>query len=320
MREPLGSLLREWPVTVLDRAGQQAFWDRQAPDYDQADMTRDNEGELDLVRALCQQFCLSGYKLDDVVTLGGAVGSRDPKVVMEVFERHSMWPEHIYFNDLSGPMTEHALKGSLASYPRDQTKVVAIPGPVHEIAKHIPPIPRRVIIGVYRAEAFTTANPHYGYPLTGLEEYEKNADRIGTHLIIRPVRLTDEEYIHMNTRMLYSSEYEPERKSIVQTHIAQCVNIPPMDAIQVIGTHHDREGYFLSHWFTECGIRRLIAQSFNPERIVSMSLMSCSKGFVLCIDPVDQPRGIVTILNNVMGNILPNEQIRTLRAIDMFSK
>lgn len=309
-----------WPVPVLDRAGQEAFWDRQVLDYDQADMTRDNEGELDLVRTLCQQFCLSGYQAEDVVSLGGAVGSRDPKVVMEVLERHAKWPDHIYFNDLSEPMTKQALKVSLGSYASDRTAVELLPGPVHEIGERIPAMPRRVIIGVYRAEAFTTANPHYGYPLTGLAEYDKNADKIGTHLVIEPVHLADNGYADINTRIVYESEDSPERKEIVRTQLAHCLGITSVDAIRVIGRHRGQEGYFLSHWFTERGIRRLITQCFSHERTASMSLMSCAKGFVLCIDPVEQPRGVVTMLNNVIGNIIPDEQLETLRVIDRFTR
>lgn len=310
----------DWPTPILNRAGQKAFWDRQAPDYDQADMTRDNEGELDLVRALCQQFCLEGYVAEDVVTLGGAVGSRDPGVVTEVLERYSQWPSHIYFNDLSESMTEQALKGALNSYPTKQTQITVLSGPIHEISRNIPSIPRRVIIGVYRMESFTTANPHYGYPLTGLEEYEKNADKVGTHLLIEPVCVDGDSYTDIDVRIVTSTDDTSDQKKHIYTRLSDCIDVKSIDAIRIVGRHRTCEGFFLSHWFSEIGIRKLITASFGFERLSSMSLMPCAKGFVLCIDPLEQPRGIVTILNNVVGNILPDEQIHTLRAIDKLSR
>lgn len=311
----------QWPRPVLDRAGQRAFWDRQAGDYDHAEMTIDNEGELDLVRTLCHQFCRNGYEAEDVVTLGGAVGSRDPKVVTEVLEHHATWPKHIYFNDLSEPMTKQALEVTLALYPRDRTKVVVLPGPIHEIGTQIPAVHRRVVVGVYRAEALISTNPGIGYSLSGLERYGRNADKIGTHLIIEPVRLTTDGYAEFDDiHFHYSNGDSSEQKGSTRVQVQRCLDLGSVDALRVIGRHETHEGYFLSHWFTEQGIRRLVANCFAPERISSMSLMPCAKGFVLCIDPTERPLGIVTMLNNVIGNVLPDEQFETLRTIDRFSR
>lgn len=308
-----------WTVPVLDRSGQETFWDRQVLGYDQADMTRDNEGELDLVRALCQQYCLKGYQAEDVVCLGGAVGSRDPKVVMDMFERHKIRPKRIYFNDLSESMANQAMKSVLSSYSTGGTEVTLIPGPIHEIGENIPAMPRRVIIGVYRIDAFTMANPHYGYPLTGLEEYEKNADIIGTQLLIEPMRLTGKGYEGVNPQIIHHSNGLPEHKERTLSELNEYAKISSADALRIIGRHENLTGYFLSHWFSEQGVRQLVTQCFSSSRISTMSLMPCAKGFVLCIDPVEEPRGIVTVLNNVIGNIIPSEQMETLRVIEKLS-
>ena len=309
-----------WPAPVLDRAGQQSFWDRQAVNYDRADMTRDNEGELALVRALCQQFCLSGYEAEDVVTLGGAVGSRDPKVVLDVLGQHGNMPEHIYFNDLSVEMAQQAQRMNLGANRAGSIEVNTLVGPIHEICEHIPVKPRRVIIGVYRAESLVQAVPHYGYPLTGLEEYERNAQIVGARLIIEPVRLESAVYIHMQIRILHSSDYAEEIRLQCRRQIESCARLPSLHAIRVVDQHADQEGFFLSHWFSEVGIRALVGASFSSDRLGTLSLVPCAKGYVLCIDPVEPPRGIVTVLNNVIGNVLPGEQVATLRSIDRISR
>lgn len=301
-----------WPVSVLDRAGQQAFWDRQAADYELADMTLDNGGELDLVRELCRQFCRTGYHAEDVVTLGGAVGSRDPKVVLEVLEHNGKRPTTVYFNDLSEPMTKKAVATELASYAA-QGACKALPGPIHEAARLIVSRPRRIIVGIYRMDAFVSANPHYGYELDGLAEYQKNAEKIGTHLVIEPVCLSGDGYVVLPQRTTaYSGTPLPKHAAAT---IAARAQGSRFDAMRVIGTHPGQEGFFLSHWYTEAGIRKLLSRCFSEQQLANLSLMPCAKGFVICIDPPEPPQGIVTILNNVVGNVLPHEQVATLRAI-----
>jgi len=307
-------------MPVLDRAGQEAFWDRQVSGYDQADMTLDNEGELDLVHALCGEFCQLGYRAEDVVTLGGAVGSRDPKIVMDALRESGQLPSHIYFNDLSELMTRQALKTSLEPYLESGTKVSALSGPIHEVGDQIPHMPRRVIIGVYRDEAFVTANPAQGYQFSGFEEYRRNAERIGTHLVIEPVHIGGDGYTSTNARVFASINDHADATDLLFSRISGYINTVVGDALRVTGLHKGYSGFFLSHWFSERGIRCLVAHCFDPERISAMSVRRCAKGFVLCIDPVEPPRGIVTVLNNVIGNILPDEQRPTLATINRISR
>jgi len=41
-----------------------------------------------------------------------------------------------------------------------------------------------------------------------------------------------------------------------------------------------------------------------------------AKGMALVVDPIGvQPQGVVTVLNNVIGNVLPQSQHETLHAI-----
>lgn len=306
-------------MTVLDRAGQQAFWDRQAPDYDAADMTLDNEGELKIVESLTRDQLLKNGHIDDVVTLGGAVGSRDPKVVVDIVQGCSSALSHIYFNDLSPKMTSRAVDTVLKPYISDKTGITTFPGPIHEVGDSIPCRPRRVVIGVYRARALIEAYPHLGYSLSGIEEYIKNSSIIGTRLTVEPLDIRNGVYAKPVTQLQLTPDSSAKERVAVNNEIVRQLERERVDAIRIIGTHEDKDGFFISHWFTEEGIINLVRRSFKRDRRGHLSIVPCAKGYVLCIDPIEKPQGMVTILNNVIGNILPDEQIRTLEVIDRIS-
>ena len=237
------------PTPDLDRRGQQIFWDRQAVDYETADMTNDNAGELDLVKELSKQYCCKRYKTNDVVTFGGAVGCRDPKVVLDVLELYGCRPDRVCFNDLSGPMTKRAVETHLQPYAV-QNACVALPGSIHEVASQIEPAPRRIIIGVYRVEAFVSPNPHYGYECDGLTEYHQNESRLGTHFIIEPVCLSGDGYIVREQRLV---TYWEEKAGDAAANFVARAREKGFDAIRVVGCRPGQAGFFLSHWYTEAG-------------------------------------------------------------------
>ena len=179
--------LEMWPMPTLDRAGQEAFWDRQALTYGLADMTRDNVGELTIVEGFCRDFVGRGYVAKDVVALGGANGCRDPLIVTRTLRISGHAPQQIHFNDLSVAMTKAALEGSLAEYKWSGIPVQLLPGPIHEIASQIPVLPRRLLVGAYSARALVEINPQEDYPYTGLEEYVRNRNILGDRFIVEPV-------------------------------------------------------------------------------------------------------------------------------------
>lgn len=307
-----------WPVPALTRAGQEIFWDRQASSYGGADMTLDNEGELALVRRFTKDFLSQGFACDDVVTLGGAIGCRDPRVVMEELALAGKTPRAIFFNDLSTAMVKEAFTTSLLQYQKSGTEIKAIPGAIHEIASQIPPKPRRIILGVYSASALVTPKPEEKFSRAGLDEYVHNRAILGDRFILEPVRFKDGGWRGMGERTIVMSGARdplPASTASVKRYLRE----RDMGAVRVIGEHAGLSGYFLSHWFSEMGITQLVRECFNAQRQVSMRMLKCAKGFVLCIDPIAPPQGIVTILNNVVGNVIPHEQMMTLRAIDALS-
>lgn len=307
-----------WSVPPLTREGQEAFWSRQSDSYDTSPLTNDNAGELALVSLLTDRFYQDEYIADDVVTLGGAVGSRDPLVVLEALGTHGRQPSRIFFNDLSEKMVARARRRLNTLYP--SVSVTSLPGAIHEVASGIPAKPRRVIIGVYRAEALLKPEPHYGYPLNGFREYLASAEFLGSRFIFEPVIFKDGALQDINVKFECSPFDSDARKLHIEHLLAEAVRSPATDAIRVIAFDDGQEGFFLSHWYTEEGAKKVVRATMQRDHAERRSIMPVAKGYVLCIDPVTPPRGIVTMLNNVLGNILPHEQIATLNAIDTLSR
>lgn len=307
-------------MPVLDRQAQQAFWDRQAATYSERSMTRDNEGELSVVEKLCDDFVQRGYVAEDVVTLGGANGCRDPRVVMDALARHSQTPRAIYFNDLSEKMVEAACTGSLAEYNQRFIAIASGHGAIHENVAWVPTKPRRVIVGVYKAAALVSTEASKGYTQCGIEGYIRNGGILGNRFTFEAMTSGQDSFEPMGIKSALNAHAAPLRVQIARRVIDACLGDEAVSAIQVLGYSSEDLGQFLSHWYTERGISSLIRRTFAKERLGSISITSCAKGYVICIDSIEPPCGIVTILNNVIGNVLPHEQAETLRTIDRISR
>lgn len=305
-----------WLRPVLDREGQTAFWDRQAASYASQDMTVDNKGELDIVTTLSAEYAENGWPIDDIVTFGGADGCRDPAVIVNALQAVDKKPQSIYFNDLSSAMTQAAYAGALKDYDENGIGVHLLPGPIHEVAEQVPAAPRRVIIGVYRLQALLSEEHKGETRPAGIDSYLRNGSTLGNSFCFEAVTLHSGKYGDFGVQANLNAYASQLKVQMVKRILETCVTDDALGAIRVVGQHNDLPGYFLSHWFVPRGIKEMIHSAFGPGRIASIRMFTCSKGVIFCIDPVETPRGIVTVLNNVIGNVLPHEQLSTLQAID----
>ncbi len=301
------------PFTI---EGQRKFWDRQSGKYESADMTNDNQGELALVMGLCEDYLSRRYPLHDVVTLGGAVGCRDPRVVCDTFEVKDVRPKKIYFNDLSEKMVRHAMETHLSKYV-PASEVVALPGDVAEIGSRIPQMPRRVVIGVYHVEALVNASPAHGYPRDGMTEYLENQTFLGTDFELRWCRINNGAYIPSMDRIVICGELGISDKQMLRLFLEPIIRtkatIEP-GALRVVSRNGYEGEFFISHWYNRSGFEDMLSASFG-HRMRHASIQYCAKGMVAYIDPFEAPRGIATILNNVVGNMLPQQVGKNLKTI-----
>lgn len=311
-------LLGDIAQNIVDDADQRPFWERQAGSYSSAPMTNDNAEELAGVENLCLDFVDRGYTAEDVFAFGGANGCRDPKIVVETLRRCGQRVERIVHNDLAENLVEEAVAEHLSAYPSQGIIVQALAGCAHEIAISLDPKPRRVIIGLYSAEAFIFGDEG-SRNQSGFAGYLCNHHRLGDEFLVQPLRLVGARYEDMGECFHVKAKHAPEMLPPCLGILRTLNDNEELGAIRVIGQHADQEGHFLSHWFTRRGVSELTGACFSRLSDKQLSIQSIPKGFLLCIDPAVPPRGIITLLNNVLGNIAPHWQAPTLRAIDLIS-
>lgn len=310
-----------WRKPQLNVAGQSAFWDAQAAIYEGADMTVDNCQEMDVVIEQCREIPCS-----EIVTLGGAVGCRDPKMILEkLFPMSSSWRSwpRVVFNDLSFQQVEWAKGKVLKTYEDAGLKVTYFPGEIKNVCRNIGiRNPRRLIIGVYDCGSFFEAHPADGYPLCGYDEYLKNCEILGHEFLIDWMRYTPKgNLVSCGVRSEIGSSDSLEDQEAVKTvlqiiyHGTNNGGFKDVIGLQIIGRSPNRNGFFLSHWYKSSGFKRMLVDVF-PVDSFSIKEFHFAKGMVFVVDPVGrEPRGVITVLNNVIGNVLPQSQFETLSAI-----
>jgi hypothetical protein len=309
-----------WCKPVLNVEGQSAFWDAMSEVYEGADMTVDNQKEMDVVIKHCREI-----QYQDLVTLGGAVGCRDPKMILEDLVARGFSGEQlpvVFYNDLSSEQVRKAKESVLKPFTDKGLTIKYLPGEIRNTCGSIPKKPRRLIIGVYDCHSFFNAHPNDGYPSCGFDEYLKNSAILGCDFLMEWVKLTSENRMiscGFRARVGVDDDIGTRTwiKNLVDLSRSSSVGGVGRDitALQIIGRHLDNPGFFLSHWYTQYGFNKLLKSVFNPDRF-AISTETFAKGMVAVVDPIGtQPSGVVTMLNNVIGNVLPDDQFETLCAI-----
>jgi hypothetical protein len=150
-----------WRKPELTRAGQVAFWNRQARTYEATDMTNDNPHEIACVIGKTDPGVHS-----EIITLGGAVGCRDPLLILKAkfcsekegggCSRGGRLPR-VFFNDIAPEMVRKAEESVLAGCRTCGVEMEFYPGPIAEICTWIKrDRSRTLLLGVYSDEGFLT--------------------------------------------------------------------------------------------------------------------------------------------------------------------
>jgi hypothetical protein len=288
--------------------GQRLFWDRQADTYEHASLT-ENEDELTEV---AESVGVIDFKegTADVVVFGGAVGSRDPGVVVDTLLKRGIHPEKIYFNDLSVALVERANEGQLAVYRSQGIQTETLPGRIIDVVAEIPSRPRAFFFGAYSADSLMRMEG-----LDGIDNYLRNPNLVGETLDLQWFSIKKGKYEECGVVESIRSDSKNVQESRKRLISQMENNRETPAAIRVVGTSRDRTGYFLSHWFNEAGLKEIVKEAFDEMRH-QVRLKKCDKCWVVEIrDPNHSPTGVITMLNNVIGNVLPDEQLSTLKAI-----
>jgi hypothetical protein len=308
-----------WRKPYMNVKGQSIFWDAQAKTYEKALMTNDNQKEMDKVLESCKET-----SFEEIITLGGAVGCRDPKMILEDLmscKQDQPLPK-VIFNDLSEKQVDYARDNILKKFEDLGVEISYIPGQIKDICKTIGKgKPRRLIMGVYNCLSFFKADPSAGYPLCGYDEYLQNSATIGDELLIDWVRyVPGGNLVSCGTRSRVSWTDGRDNQTVVK-NMLKTINwgidssIENVLGLQVIGRSENKVGFFLSHWYRPRIFRFMIEEIF-PKNSFCIKEYDFAKGMIFVIDPIDtKTEGVVTILNNVIGNVLPQDQFETLTAV-----
>lgn len=308
-----------WCKPIMSVENQSAFWDAQSEIYEGADMTVDNQKEMEVVIRACREI-----QYQDLITLGGAVGCRDPKMILEDLVSRGANGDQlpvVFFNDLSGQQVRKAKESVLKPFTDKGLTINYLPGEIRNTCGSIPTKPRRLIVGVYNCHSFFNAHPNDGYPNCGFDEYLKNSAILGSDFLMEWVKLTsDNRMVSSGFRARVNVEDGIGNrvwiKNLVDISRGPSGGVMgDITALQIIGRHIDNPGFFLSHWYTQHGFSKLLESVFPSDRF-EISTETFAKGMVFIVDPIGvKPSGVVTVLNNVIGNVLPDDQYETLCAI-----
>ncbi len=307
-----------WQKPEMNVEGQTIFWDDKAPIYDIADMTVDNQPEVDVVIERCREI-----SCEEIITLGGAVGCRDPKMILEdILTRNALEPfPSVTFNDLSPKMVDIARDKVLRRFIEMDFTICFVPGEIRKVCANIGKgKPRRLLIGVYNSRSFFVADPASGYPMCGFDEYSKNREILGVDLLFDWMRFeSDHGLFESGMRSLVCGSDEEKRRLTVKqdlhTFFESIGSSTEIIGLQIVGRTSGRNGFFISHWYRPTVFSRMLASVFPPSSF-TITQYQFAKGMVCSIDPIDRtPCGVITVLNNVIGNVLPHHQLETLVAI-----
>ena len=188
------------------------------------------------------------------------------------------------------------------------------------------PAPRTLLLGIYSASGLFSADVEHGYPMAGFDEYLKNRAVLGDrfwfdHLVFKDGQLkTDSAKLCVSADASESEQAAAKRQlheswNAVNEPVGLALEPRTVAALQVVSAHEGQDGFFLSHWYNPEAIVGLLQTVFSRGEY-EIERVTFPKGMLLSIGRVGRKStGVVTMLNNVLGNILPEEQIPALEAI-----
>ena len=310
-----------WQKPELTRAGQIAFWNGQSTTYARADMTTDNQPEIQHVIEHVRQ-----HDFGEIITLGGAVGCRDPKMILSdaycSTNGHACVPlsdlPSIFFNDLAPEQVEWAKTQILNRCQQECGVSIAFrPGSIHEVCLKIKPAHRVLLLGVYRAESFFKDKREAGTPLTGFDGYLANSETLGDHFWFDWLVWERDELKTESSGFEFTVK-DSGQKRFKQALLGQYKAVSASQkvlALQIVSEKKAKKGYFLSHWYSPSAMTDFLKTIFPPTQF-TMKMIELPKGALFFIKKKQViTSGVITMLNNVQGNIIPSEQVVTLENI-----
>lgn len=270
----------------------QKFWNSVANDYSNSTMTsHQNDFELNIIKDNLNNIS----QLEGIVSLGCANGIRDPIFILENCEIKNL--SEVTCLDISEKMIDEC-KENLKKYNFSKKFIVNKISDLTEFNKDL--LKESIFIcGVYNAN----------YIVQSLEIYKNNIDKIGNYFTITPV-------IYKYDKLLERTDLSLKFNIVDYSYCSEKIlNMQKLDCFYAYNIKTEKE--FVSHFFDSAKLYSLLNTIF-PHKIEVIKDEKYPRYLIFKIinGELNNCNYIITMLNNVLGNILTNEQVLSLQNIN----
>lgn len=302
----MGALFSSWFVSPhqvpKDNVKTKDFWDGVANIYSKSDLTHHMaDFEMDVIELAMKYI----KQLDGLACLGAADGKRDPIGIMNLAIKHNKGiPEELIVNDISPNMVQHAQKNvdDLKLDFSESSKQTYTACPIHLMDPKISGLENKrsmYITGVYNVL----------YLKESLKLYSENTDATGRYFTISALVINEDHEIEPIAHQVTFDIFDYEK---VWDQINALVQISDLYAISLV-----TDKSFVSHYFSRDGIEQMLTMSFPACEVISFSGFGEGSRYIVNIikEKGRDINYVITMLNNVLGNVQWHEQFDTLRKI-----
>lgn len=298
------AMMSEISTNMVDNSATKSFWDGVSHQYGDNEMTI-HESDFEMNQVL--NDINRNFIPDVLACFGVADGTRDPIMILKKIKKMTInSPSALLINDISDEMLNVA-KNKIESsvmYDTNSKEFSMLPGPIEKL-KHnsISHDGLNVLyaIGVYSAKFLKDA----------FELYSRNANIIGTQFVVFPTYYVDGEIIKGNKHISFDINiYE---KICDETDILKWQSEYDFLAYSLF-----TEKNFVSHYFSASTLINLISYIFDDSDI-DMVVGNGNNLRYIIIKIFNRmymkTNVLVTMLNNVLGNVIWDNQISALCAL-----
>lgn len=281
----------------------ESFWDNVARVYSQKDMTSHMaDFEMDIVFT----FLLCVQNLLGVASFGCADGNRDPIQILNFIRGQKKYnPENfeVLLSDISGEMLNVAKQNMIAN-GHGELQSHYVHNSVSQlinIPSFFPSKKTTFIFGVYNAL----------YIIESLELYRQNKAVIGSKFRLSALYLDDDLTIVEESESIM--QFDIDDYSLFSEAILLLMTIPNFYAYSITTDKN-----FVSHFFAAESLKQILSNIFIDKKITYICGENINghdnrRYIVNIIENDGATDYIVTMMNNVLGNIKFEEQQQSLK-------
>jgi hypothetical protein len=244
--------------------------------------------------------------IDGLACIGPANGMRDPIILLNVLQQP---PQELILNDISSEMLREAYKNLvIGNWDKKINVITTVHNPIANVENICPSIRDRntsFCFGVYSADNMYDA----------LRIYSTNTDRLGFNFKLRTI-IYDERLPLASLSQVNEFEFDIRDYEKVMDKVNCLRATKGFYAFGVV-----TEKNFVSHYFDSRMLNRILDEIFRMHTVQTYTNINGDKRYITAIIRSMRITGrnyMVTMLNNVLGNIKMDEQLLSLRKINIF--